>query len=263
MAAHERNQSIKHTSGMEEDKHMNTNREIAIKESKMKMTTSKLIRLAGLSAMVAGLCFIIVGMFHPVNVPASVITAAWANVHIAATAMGFFGIFGLAGLYARQAEKAGWLGLAGFVLFSLWLALVMCFSFLEAFILPRLATELPAFVEAILGMFSGSASEINLGILPTLWMISGPMYIFGPLLFGIATFRAGILSRWASGLLIVGSLLTPVAALLPPELEPKVMVPVGLALAWLGYALWSERPKPAEQPIVAMETPRLNQIEAN
>jgi hypothetical protein len=31
------------------------------------------------------------------------------------------------------------------------------------------------------------------------------------------------------------------AALLPPQHEPKVAVPVGIALAWLGYALFSER----------------------
>jgi hypothetical protein len=67
------------------------------------------------------------------------------------------------------------------------------------------------------------------------------MYILGGLLFGIATFRAGILPRRAAGLLVVGSLLAPVAALLPPEHEPKVAVPVGIALAWLGFALWSER----------------------
>jgi hypothetical protein len=67
------------------------------------------------------------------------------------------------------------------------------------------------------------------------------MYILGGLLFGIATFRAGILPRWAAGLLVFGSVLAPVAALLPPEHEPKVAVPVGIALAWLGYALWSER----------------------
>ena len=35
--------------------------------------------------------------------------------------MCFFGLLGMAGLYARQAEKSGWLGLAGFLLFSLWL----------------------------------------------------------------------------------------------------------------------------------------------
>ena len=51
--------------------------------------------------------------------------------------MSFFGVLGLAGLYARQAMKAGWLGLAGFVLLSLWMVLIMGFSFVEAFILPQ------------------------------------------------------------------------------------------------------------------------------
>ena len=34
--------------------------------------------------------------------------------------MGFFGLFGIAGLYARQVEKSGWLGLAGYLLFSVF-----------------------------------------------------------------------------------------------------------------------------------------------
>jgi hypothetical protein len=220
---------------------MNTKRNTSNKASRSRITTSTLFRLAGLSAVAAGLCAIVVGMFHPVNVPSSVTTAAWVNVHIAAIALGFFGMFGLAGLYVRQAEKAGWLGLAGFVLYTLWLALVMGFSFVEAFILPSAATVSPAFVEGILGIFTETASEIDMGVLPTLWMISGPMYILGPLLFAIATFRAGILPRGAAALLAVGSMLTPVGAVLPPELEPRIMIPMGLALAWLGYALWSER----------------------
>jgi hypothetical protein len=262
MATYEKKQSIKQISGFEGEKYINTNRQNAIKESKMKMTTSTLFRLAGLSAVLAGLCTIVVGMFHPVNVPSSVTTATWVNVHIAAIAMCFFGLFGMVGLYARQAEKAGWLGFAGFVLYSLWFGLVIVFSFVEATILPLLATELPAFVEGFLGMFSGSASVINFGILPTLWVISGPMFIIGPLLFGIATFRAGILPRWAGAMLAVGAVLIPAGAVLPPELEPRVMVPVGLALAWLGYALFSERRMPAEQPVPAIEIPQFTQIEA-
>jgi hypothetical protein len=230
---------------------MNAKGKNSIKESKTKMNTTTLIHLAGLSAMVAGLGFLVVGMFHPVNVPSSVTTATWVNVHIAATAMGFFGLFGMAGLYARQAEKSGWLGLAGFVLFSLWLGLMLPFSFVEAFILPRLTTASPAFVAGFLGMFTGIASEIDLGILPTLWNISGPIYILGPMLFGIATFRAGILPRWAGALLVLGAVLVPVGALVPPEYQPRIMVPVGLALAWLGYALFSERGEKAAEKVSA------------
>src|SRR5215212_11873075 len=117
---------------------MNTKGKISIKENKTKVNASTLMRWAGLSAMAAGLCFIVIGMFHPVNVPESVTTATWVNVHIFATALGFFGLFGMAGLYARQAEKSGWLGLAGFLLFTVWMTLVCGFSFVEAFILPRL-----------------------------------------------------------------------------------------------------------------------------
>src|SRR5919199_5526251 len=217
---------------------MNAKRKTSIEESKLKMTTSTLMRLAGLSAMVAGLCFIVIGMFHPVNVPSSVTTATWVNVHIAATALGFFGLFGMTGLYARQVEKSGWLGLTGFLLFSIWMTLVSGFSFVEAFILPRLVTSSPAFVAGLLGVFTSSPREGDLGILPTLWDLSGPMYILGPLLFGIATFRARVLPRWAGALLALNAVLVPLGALVPPEYQAKIiMIPIGLALAWLGYAL--------------------------
>ena len=233
---------------------MNAKGKISIRESKTKMTTSGLMRAAGISAILAGICCIVVGMFHPLNVPSSVTTTTWINVHIFAVAMGFFGLFGMAGLYAGQAEKSGWLGLAGFVMFSLWLGLMMPFSFVEAFILPQLATELPAYVEGFLGMFTGIASEIDLGVLPTLWNISGPLYILGPLLFGIATFRARVLPGWAGALLAIGALLTPIGALVPPEYQPRIMVPVGLALAWLGYALFAGRGEKAPESVPDQRT---------
>lgn len=220
---------------------MNTNRKTTVKASKPKVTTSTLMRLAGVSAMLAGLCFLIMGWFHPENVPASVTTASWVNVHIFATLLGFLGIFGLTGLYARQVEKSGWLGLAGFLLFSLWFGLVMPFCFIEAFILPRLVTTWPAFIAAWMGMLTGAPSEVDLGILPTLWNISNPMYILGPLLFGIATFRAGVFPRWAGALLILGAVLPPVAAVVPPAVQMKILLPYGIAMVWLGYTLFAER----------------------
>jgi hypothetical protein len=220
---------------------MNAKGKNSTKENKPKITASTLMRLAGISAMVAGLCFLVIGMFHSVNEP-SAVDATWINVHIAATALGFFGLFGMAGLYIRQVEESGWLGLVGFILFSVWMTLVSGFSFVEAFILPKLATESPAFVEGFLGMFSGAPSAVDLGVLPAIWNISGPMLILGLLLFGVATFRARVLPRWAGALLALTAVLVPAGAMVPPELQPKlIMIPIGLALAWLGYALFSER----------------------
>jgi len=240
---------------------MNDKGKTSIKESKPKMTASTLMRLAGVSAVLAGLCFIIIGLFHQENVPASVTTATWVNVHIAATALGFFGLFGMAGLYVRQVEKSGWMGLVGFLLFSLWMTIISAFSFLEAFILPQIAAVSPAYVESILGMFSSIPGTIDLGVLPTLWNISGLLIILGPLLFGIATFRARVLPRLAGGLLAIGSVLVPVGGMVPPEYQPEfIMIPLGLAVAWLGYALFSERREKASK-VVPGKVSSLSQTE--
>lgn len=215
--------------------------------SKMELANSRIIRLAGLSAVLAGMCYILVGIVHPANALSSVTTTRWAAVHVAACGMSFFGLLGLPGLYARQTVKAGMLGLVGYVLLSLWLVLIMGFSFFEAFILPHLATVTPSFVDGWMGIFNGTGSKIDLGVLPTIWTLTGPLYILGGLSFGIATFRARILPRGAAVLLALGTALAPLAGLLPLTSQPKIAIPTGLALAWLGYALLAEQSAPAEQ----------------
>jgi hypothetical protein len=213
----------------------------------MKITNANLIRVAGLCAVLGGLCYVFVGVFHPANVPASVTTTRWATVHVIACAMCFFGVLGLVGIYARQAVKAGWLGLVGFILLSLWFVLIMGFSFVEAFILPHVAKTTPDLVDAWMKIFNGGTAKISLGALPTLWTLTGLIYILGGLLFGIATFRARILPRGAAVLLALGTLLAPVGALLSLSAQPKIAIPTGLALAWLGYALMTERQAPDTQ----------------
>ncbi|MEO5806425.1 hypothetical protein [Devosia sp.] len=207
----------------------------------MNITAPSLIRWSGLAAVIAGISYVLVGAFHPPNEFLAVSSPAWVAVHILAMAMSIFGLFGLMGLYARQAEKSGWIGLFGYILLSLWLAIILGFTFVEVLVLPMLATVAPSFVAGWLGMFNGTASPIDLGALPSLWLLAGPLYILGGLLFGIATFRANILPRWAGVLLAIGTAAGPLAALLPLDLQPKVALPVGLSLIWLGYALWSER----------------------
>jgi hypothetical protein len=133
--------------------------------------------------------------------------------------------------------------------------LILGFSFVEVFIVPQLATSSPTFVEAWMGMLTGAASDFDLGALPTVWQLTAPAYMLGGLLFGLATFRAAILPRWAGALLAVGTLLAPVAGLLPNESQPKVAIPVGLALAWLGYGLWAERRTPVHAPAAREPVP--------
>jgi hypothetical protein len=230
----------------------------------MKITASNLIRWAGLSAMVAGLCFIVIGMFHPLNLLSSVTTTQWGIVHILATAMGFFGLLGLTGIYARQAEESGWLGLAGYMLLSLWLVNLAHFTFIEVFVLPPLVTEAPTVVESFLGIFTKSAGVINLGTLSTIYDLNGFIgYMIGGVLFGIATVRARILPRWAGGLLAIGAMLVPFAALLPPVHEAKVTIPGGVALVWLGYSLWAERRERAAERVSGRASSRSAKPEAS
>jgi hypothetical protein len=215
----------------------------------MKTTAPHLIRLAGFSALLAGMFYVLVGLFHPANISASVTTPSWELVHIAACAFAFFGLLGMAGLHARQAQKAGWLGLIGYVLLSLWLVLVLGFSFVEAFILPSLATAAPSFVDAWMGMFNGPAGKFDLGVLPAVWTLSAPLLILGGLLFGVATFRARILPRLAGALLALSTVLAPVAAFLPNAAQPKIAILMGIALVWLGYSLWTERRTESAAPV--------------
>jgi hypothetical protein len=211
----------------------------------MEITSARLLRWAGLSALIAGSCYVFVGVFHPANVVESAATTRWAVVHVVACAMCFFGLIGLTGIYVRQAARAGRAGLVGFLMLSLWLVAIMGFSFVEAFVLPRVVTASPSLVDAWMKVFNGGTSKVDLGVLPTLWTLVGVLYILGGLLFGVATFRAGILPRGAAVLLALGTLLAPLGGLLPLASQPKIAIPVGLALAWMGYSLMTERRMPA------------------
>jgi hypothetical protein len=217
------------------------------------MNARSLIRWAGVAAIGAGVIFAVIQPIHPPDELASVTTSAWAVITAAKTAMCLLFLLGFTGLYARQVEKVGWLGLAGFLLliFSWWLQ--TGFVFAEAFILPPLASEAPTFVDGLLGTIAaGRASEADLGVLPALYTLGvGIPYMLGGLLFGIATFRAGILPRWAAGILAVsGPLAMLMVALLPHQLERFAALPMGLAMAWLGYALWAEQRERVAEPVL-------------
>lgn len=232
---------------------------ISMKESKMKPTASNLIRSAGIAAMAAGIIFAGIQPIHPPDFLPSVTTTEWAIFMNLKSIMCLLFLLGLTGLYVRQVPKAGWVGLAGYLLFSLSWAVNLAFIFAEGYILPVLATAAPGYVESFLGIFNGHPGAMNVGALPAINGLSGFLgYMLGGLLFGVATFRAGILPRGAAGLLAATAVLTPTAALLPHELQRLAGMPMGLAVAWLGYALWSERRAAATDALAAPGSVRLS-----
>src|SRR4051812_46450466 len=159
------------------NQHMNSKQQTAIKERKMEITPSTLIRWAGLPAVAAGLFFAAIQPIHPADALASVTTDAWAIITPLKVVMCLFFLLGITGIYARQMKKAGWLGLVGFLLLSLAWALELAFIFAEAFIIPLLATSAPTFVEGFFGIVNGHAIEANLGALPALYALLSVLYI--------------------------------------------------------------------------------------
>src|SRR5688500_17464268 len=118
-------------------------------------TASNLIRWAGIPAMVAGSIFAGIQPIHPPDVVASVTTTAWSVITPLKTAMCLLFLAGITGIYARQVNRAGWIGLAGFLLLSLSWANNLVYIFAEAFFVPVLAPEAPAFAEGFFGIFNG------------------------------------------------------------------------------------------------------------
>jgi hypothetical protein len=242
---------------------MNTNRQTTgmngnNKERTMnKITAPNLIRWAGVSAMVTGIIFAGIQPIHPPDVLASVTTSAWVIITTLKTVMCLFGVFGIAGLYARHVEETGWLGLAGYLLLTIFYAVQMCFAFTEPLILPLLATEAPKFVAGFLGILTGTPSEVSLGAIPVVNGLVAALYLLGTLLFGIALFRARILSRWAAGLLAFSGPLAIIMTRIGHPIDRLAAVPMGISLIWLGYTLWSERRAPVSEAVPGRASPQL------
>lgn len=215
----------------------------AVRAGRAKISSSALLRWTGLAAMAAGIIFAAIQPIHPPDVLASVTTPTWAVITAFKLAMCFFFLLGIAGLYARQAEQTGWLGLAGYLVFSLSWALQSGFVFVEIFVLPVLAVAAPDFVNSYLGLVNGQPGTMSIGAIPAVYnLLVGIPYMLGGVLFGIATWRARVFPRLPAALLAGVALLTPAAALLPHAVQRMAAgMPMGIAMVWLGYLLWSDR----------------------
>ena len=213
----------------------------------MSITTTSLSRGAGLSAVAAGLLFIVIQLVHPHEDVAAVTTTAWIVVALLTMAMSVLLLIGITGMYLRQVTETGLPGLVGFLLFGSTFVLTIAVTFVEVFVLPPLADQAPQYVEDFLATFTGGAVVGDVGSLQLASLVAAVGYLLGGLLFGVVLYRARILARWASLLLAVGSVATLLVPVLPHALDRLIAFPVGLALAGLGYSLWREQARTTQQ----------------
>ncbi len=194
------------------------------------MSSTDLVRWSGLAALVGSVLIIATDLLNAVLFQgehgAEIMTASsWFIIQIL-TLVGLLIItMGLPGLYAQQAKQTGTLGFISFIVtFS---GMLMAFGLLwsEPFLGSYMAEIAPDVLEA------EASGVLLIGVVSTLVLFAA-----GWFLFGLAALRAEAWPRGATILLMVGALLFFVLQFL--EL-PFWSVTLGLALAWIGYTVWS------------------------
>lgn len=215
------------------------------------MTTTKLTRTAGLSAVVAGLLFIAVQINHPDLDVTFITTTEWKIRQTMKVLFAALSLAGITGMYLGQAKKTGVLGLFGYVVLAVGFLAMMSIEVVGGVVLPSIARSAPGYVSDVLAVATGGQAAGDIGLMLPLISVMGIGFLGGGLLFGIALFRANILARWAAALLAGAAVTTAASGLLPQINQRLFAVPTGVALVGLGYSLWREQRIPAAAPVTS------------
>lgn len=199
------------------------------------MSSDKLLRLAGLAAIAAGVLSAIG------DVMSLVVDLEGADATGGASQRIVFGFYllgtvllllGLTGLYASQSRAAGRLGFAGFLLAFVGTALTVGAIWFEFFVVPDLAAQAPDVATGELG-FAGFALSFLIAAV-------------GWVLFAIATLRAGVYPQLAGGLLLAGALVSFVPLFVQ---VPATGLLLSGAIVVLGFFLWRRHGALASTPL--------------
>jgi hypothetical protein len=148
-------------------------------------------------------------------------------------------VWGLIGIYGAQSRAAGTFGLWTFVLLFLSTALAAGNVWAEVFVYPTLAQVSP-------GMLSGAGFETEAAYMSVGLSLSYPLFFLGLILFGAATFWAGVYPRWIALLLVISVPMTmfldPTAGTFQESIGPAMW---GLAVAAYGFYALRRTPSTA------------------
>ncbi len=189
------------------------------------MTPGHLIRWGGLAAMLGGALWVAFAV-RLASLPEGCVGAECelpgrtmrpqdgiaAAVFLAAGVCTVLAVSGLL-LRARAVGSLGRLGRAGLLLLGAGAVLLSAALLIQQFLYGGDFPQMPAFV-----------------------IPAGLALVVGFLLVAIATLRAGTLPRWASALLVVGTL--SLLGFNDQNAQALLAIPFGIAWAAVGYVLW-------------------------
>ena len=142
-------------------------------------------------------------------------------------------------MYLSRPRRNGLVGLVGYLLLAPGYLLIMSTAFLAAFVLPTVSGTDPSYVADVIAATTGGTPVGDIGALGVAIRVQGFAYLAGGLFFGVALYRARVLSRWASALLAIGGVVTVVLSVMPDAFYRLLAFPNGIAMIGLGYSLWS------------------------
>jgi hypothetical protein len=201
------------------------------------MGASGLYRWAGYAGVVGAILLVLGQWLHPQVLASN--PGRWELAHEILFVSIILAIPGLFGIYTRQTRETGALGFVGFVLIFIALMGFSGIVWLEAFVSPALAGDAAA--RAALEKLESGQTPSLIG--PVL-IASGAAFSIGSLLFGWATARAGVFSRTAASVTLVGGFvfgLSPLLFASAPALDKLAATVFGVGFAWLAYGLTAER----------------------
>lgn len=203
-----------------------------------------LLRGSGVLGMLSGICWTLETLLHPLrNITTLAVDAKverWELVHTIGLVGFVLALFGVIGFYLVQREESGVLGLSGFFILFIGLALGIGGFSPDAYVFPVLAKHSAT---ANLLLFSGPLLSGSIG---KLLAISALAQIVGYILFGIASLRAKILSPLATWFVLLGFVLTnlPILDAVIGSQTAFILsncgaVLFGLGYIWWGYTIWT------------------------
>jgi hypothetical protein len=136
-----------------------------------------------------------------------------------------FGLFAILGVYLWQRQRSGTFGGVAFIVVFIGLALLTSMDYFGAFIRLRLPED------TVAQLMDGPSGPI--------FGISALIFLVGEILFGISVLRAGMFSKIAAWLFMIGFVPMTLFELLPDSIVWVGSVLAGVGIIWLGLSLWS------------------------